>query len=248
MAGARLLGAALIGLVLLMGCAGGPNDSKTKKGAMTGAAVGAGVGLLVGALTGDTEIVVAAAAVGAASGALHGGYEGWRQDQEDERTRELAAAIRASGGAAQPAANLDAEARQREELTRFLGVWRMSGWVQEPVEARRQVTAQVNGDPHMNYFVQMAYVDLRVEGFEGQIWGTSTLGYDADSGFSVSTLADNLEISGGTFDRAGRSFVFTSAAGATAIRFETPDRFTVSTTVRVNGSEQTLESYRFTRM
>ena len=118
---------------------------------------------------------------------------------------------------------------------------------QAPGEDRVEVTAQVNGNVHMTYFVELAYIDLKAEGFDGQIWGTTTLGYDANSGFEISTrfntLPDSLEVSGGRFDSGSRTFDFTDSAGTTLIRFETPDRFSVTTTM----DSRTVESYVFTR-
>jgi len=233
----------LTALLLVAGCASTPDDSRAKQSAKSGAAIGAGIGLLLGVLSGDPEKAVAGVAVGAGIGAGQGAYEGWRQDQDDERTRQLVQAINANN--AQQAAT-DAEERQREELTRFLGVWQMSGWVVENGR-RLNVSAQVNGNVVMGNFVEMAWIDLKAEGFTGQIWGTSTLGYTQDKGFELSTrfntLADSLDASGGFYDAGSRSFTWSDAAATTTIRFETPDRFTAET--RANG--ETVESYRFTR-
>jgi len=233
--------AGLTAAALLAGCASSPRSSK---GAGTGAAIGAGVGLLVGLLSGKADVAAKAIAVGAAAGAVQGGYEGWRQDQDDERTRQITQAIRESSD--QQAA-LDADARQRENLTRFLGVWRMSGWFQKPGESRINVTAQVNGNTQMRYFVELAYIDLQAQGITEQVWGTSTLGYDPDSGFELitrfSTLPDPLEIGGGNFDSSSRKFTFAESEGTTVIHFETPDRFAITTTIK----GATVESYVFTR-
>lgn len=236
--------AVLVGLaitVLMAGCASSPRSSK---GAGTGAAVGAGVGLLIGLLSGKADVAAKAVAVGAAAGAVQGGYEGWRQDQDDERTRQLTQAIRETSA---KQAALDTDARQRENLTRFLGVWKMSGWLQNPGQGRINVSAQVNGNMHMRYFVELAYIDLKADGLSEQVWGTSTLGYDADSGFEIvtrfSTLPDPLEVGGGTFNSRSRTFTFTDPEGTTVIQFETPDRFTVTSTV--DGTR--VESYVFTR-
>lgn len=99
----------------------------------------------------------------------------------------------------------------------------------------------------LGVLVELAYIDLKADGFDGQIWGTTTLGYDAGSGFEISTrfntLPDALDISGGRFDTTSRTFEFSDAAGTTLIRFETPDRYTVTTTT----GGQTVESYVLTR-
>lgn len=231
---------------LLTASCASEGSSRASQGAASGAAIGAGIGLFLGVLSGDAETAARAVAVGATSGAVSGGYEGWRQDQDDERTQQITEAIRESGAASQQA-SLDAEARQREQLTRFLGVWQLTGWLIDPEEGRVNVTAQVNGNIHMTYFVELAYIDLRADGFDGQVWGTSTLGYDAASGFELSTrfntVPDSIEIRGGSFDSTTRTFTFADAEGTTLMRFETPDRFTVTTTI----DGETVESYTLTR-
>jgi len=238
-----ILLASLTAAALLPGCAS-PGGRRTAEGAGTGATIGAGIGLLVGLLSGKADVAAKAVAVGAAAGAVQGGYEGWRQHQDDERTRQITQAIRESSAGQ---AALDNEARQRENLTRFLGVWQMSGWFQMPGKDKVTVSAQVNGNMQMRYFVKLAYIDLKADGLTGQVWGTSTLGYDQDSGVELttrfSTLPDALELSGGTFDSDLRAFTFADAEGTTVIRFETPDRFTVTTIV--DGA--TVESYGFSR-
>ena len=123
----------------------------------------------------------------------------------------------------------------------------MTGWFQEPGAERVNVRSQVNGDVQMNYFVELSYIDFKAEGFEQQIWGTSTLGYDSNDGYSISTrfntLAEAVIAENGTFDTRNRRFVFSGSDYSVTIQFETPDRFTVET--RSGG--QVVESYQFTR-
>lgn len=240
-----LLIAALCVLSLMVGCEAGP---EAKKGAAQGAAVGAGIGLLVGALSGDTDVAVAATAMGAAAGAVEWGYGGFREDQENRRTAELADAIRASGQnqSATPQPASDPDARAREELTRFLGVWRASGWVQDEGQ-RRNVSAQVNGSIQMDYFVEMAWLDLRIEGISSQVWGTTTLGYDGQSGYSMSsrfnTNPDSIDADFGRWDAAQRAFLFDDRNVRTSVIFTSPDSFSVTTT----SGGTTIESLAFTR-
>lgn len=233
---------------ILAGCAG---DTRMSSGAKTGAVVGAGVGLLMGALTGDAEVAAAATAVGAGVGASRGAYEGWRQDQDDARTRQITEAIRESKQSGKAPSGSNAETRAREELTRFLGVWSMEGWIQEPGEDRLSVRAKVNGNIEMKYFVELAYIDLKVTGFDNQVWGTSTLGYDQDDGYNISTrlntVPEPLRSAGGTFDQSSRTFMFKGPDYRITIRFSTPDRFTVETFLTAGGSERQVESYTFTR-
>ena len=233
---------------MLLGCAG---NTKTSSGAKTGAIIGAGIGLLVGIASGDANKAVAATAIGAGIGAGQGAYEGWKQDQDDIRTKQITDAIRETkqSGGQQPSS--DAETRAREELTLFLGVWAMEGWVQEPGEERLNVQARVNADIQMSYFVELAYIDLKVTGVDKQVWGTSTIGYDKDDGYNISTrlntLPEPMRATGGTFDQNSRSFAFKGPDYRLIFRFQSPDRFTVETFATSGGNEQQIESYTFTR-
>ena len=243
----RALATAIICLSVICGCASSPDDSRAKQGAKSGAAWGAGIGLLLGVLADDPARGLA---IGAAAGAAEGGYQGWRQDQDDERTRQITQAIHESNASAQQS-NTSAADQAREELTRFLGVWQMEGWAQEPGASRVNISAQVNGTIQMTYFLELAYVDFKAEGMNEQIWGTSMLGYDPDAGYSITTrfntLSESLMAENGTFDGRSRSFTFSGIDYSVIIRFENPNRFTVKTTSRINGRDSEVESYRFTR-
>ena len=241
--GARLFLMLVFVLSLTVGCAGSPEDSTMRQGAKTGAAIGASAGLLFGVLAGDSDMAVAAMAMGAAAGAVEGGYEGFRQDQENNRTSDIADAIRQSGQG-QPAS--DPDIRAREELTRFLGSWSMTGWVQDEAE-RRNVSAQVNGSVKMNYFVEMAWLDLKIEGINGQVWGTTTMGYDGRDGYNLSTrfntIPDAISVDYGRWDASQRTFIFDDGVSKTTFVFMTPDRFRVET---LSGGSP-IESYTFSR-
>ena len=244
----RLLLVIVLIFSLIMGCAGDPG-TKERSESVTGALVGAGVGLLVGVVRGNPE---AGLAVGAVVGASQGAYEGWKEDQEDNRTRMIADAIRESGGsgaAQQP--NASATTRAREELTRFLGVWGMEGWVQAPDGQKMGVRAKVNGNIEMTYFVELAYIDLKVTGIDSQLWGSSMFGYDEDDGYNISTrmntLPEAVRTTGGTFDQSSRSLTFKGADYLVVIRFENPDRFVFETSVPSGDRWQQVEFYTFTR-
>ena len=233
----------IVVFALISGCAAGPDDSNEKQRAARGAAVGAGMGLLFGVLSGDSDVAIAATAMGAAAGAIDGSYDGYREDQENKRTQALADAIRHSG---QTQSSADPDARAREELTRFLGVWSVKGWVQNDGQ-RRNVSASVNGTVQMSQFVEIAWVDLKIEGVNSQVWGTTMMGYDGRSGYSMSTrfntYPDSIDAEYGRWDPAQRAFIFDDKGGSTTLSFSTPDRFTVTT--RVSGN--TVESYTFNR-
>lgn len=235
-------------LTIAVGCAG-DSGSRARDTAGAGAIIGAGIGLLIGAARGEPA---AGLAVGAAVGAGQGAYEGWKQDQDDERTRQITDAIRATGQSrAAQMQNQDQAAQARQELTRFLGVWSMEGWLQESGKDRQQVSAKVNGNIEMNYFVELAYIDLKVIGVDTQLWGASTLGYDEGDGYNISTrfntIPEPIRATGGTFDPSSSTFMFKGPDFKVSIKFNGQDRFTAETKITNDGREQTVESYRFTR-
>lgn len=236
---------------LLLGCAG-QDSARVKETAGAGAAIGAGIGLLIGVLSGDPEKAVAGVAVGAAVGAGEGAYEGWKQEQDDERTRQLAEAIKESKSSGSQQSYTNQADRAREELTRFLGVWSMEGWAQEPGDKKYTFKARVNADVEMSYFVELAYIDIEIPGVETQIWGTSMLGFTEGGGFNITTrfntLPEPFRISGGTFSASNRTFTFSGSNAKLVVSFDNPDRYTIETFVTNNGSEQKIESYRFTRI
>lgn len=126
---------ALVITITVAACA----EGRVSETAGAGAGIGAGIGLLVGALRGrPAEGLVVGAAVGAGEGA----YEGWRQEQNDARTREIANAIR--DAKSDSGAGGDDSSRAREELMRFLGVWSVEGWSMDAGQ-RYDVRAKAHG-------------------------------------------------------------------------------------------------------
>ena len=125
------------------------------------------------------------------------------------------------------------------------------GWVQEPGQERLNVRARVNADIQMSYFVELAYIDLEVTGVDSQVWGTSTIGYDKDDGYNISTrfntLPEPLRTTAGSWNQPSRSFNFKGSGYRLIVRFDTPDRFTVETFITTGCSEQQIESFKFTR-
>lgn len=228
----------LVIAVMVAGCAG---DGRVGETANAGAAIGAGIGFLVGAMRGrPAEGLIIGAGVGAAEGA----YEGWRQEQDDDRTRELANAIRdrkPSGGDS----GKDTSSRAREELTRFLGVWSIDGWTMDG-DQRYDVHAKANGTVQMNNYAQLAIMDIQVKGKDVTIWGEAMLGYDDDVGYTYSSRINTLPEpfhATGQFDAVSRTFTFSSQGDKMVIRFDTPDRFALET---FDGNRK-IESYQFTR-
>ena len=244
----RPLRTTISALIVALGVAACASDSRMGETAAGGAVVGAGIGLLIGALGGKPGEGLA---VGAALGGAQGAYEGWRQDQDDVRAREIANAVRETKASGASATGGDAASRAREELTRFLGVWKIDGWVQDPSGDRKAVQAEAQGSVQMSNYVQLALMDVQVEGVAVKVWGESLMGYDDDVGYTYSSRINTLPEpfnATGSFDAASRTFTFTNGADRMLVRFENPDRFSLETFDASAAGEQKVESYRFTRI
>jgi outer membrane protein OmpA-like peptidoglycan-associated protein len=87
----RVLIGAIIGTIVLAGCAG---MTETQKGTATGAGIGAATGAAIGALAGGGKGAAIGAGIGAAAGA-GGGYL-WSQHMQEQK-RAMEAATRGTG-------------------------------------------------------------------------------------------------------------------------------------------------------
>ncbi len=219
---------------------------RVKQGAAAGAGIGAGIGLLLGILSGDADVAVEAMATEAAVGAGEGAYRGWREKQHDQRTQQLTDAIKSSG---QPTAAADPEEGARKQLERFLGDWELRGWMREENGERVELTSRLEGRPHMSVLVELSYVDIKATSMAQQIWGTSVMGFNGQTGYSISTrfniAPDSIDIDNGSFEIASRSFEFEEEGYRCKIKFKTPDHFTVLTT---DPAGETVESYSVKRL
>ena len=212
-----------------------------------GAVIGAGIGLLIGALGGKPGEGLAA---GAMLGGAQGAYEGWRQDQDDKRTREITDAIRDAKTSGAHSPNSDAASRAREELTRLLGVWSFQGWALVDDEQKATIRGKAHGTVEMSNFLQIALMDIEVDGMDVTIWGETLLGYDDDVGYTYSSRINTIPEpfnATGTFDAVSRTFTFGDGSDHLTIRFESPDRFFLETREGSQTSGKVLESYTFTR-
>jgi len=234
----------------LHGCASSPQSDA---GMSQGAGAGAIAGLLIGAIRGRP---LEGLAVGAAVGGASGYYDGWREENEDRRAAELADAVRsANQQPQQPQRSPDEQ--KREELTRFLGMWSMEGWAADEDGTHLQVRSQLRGRVEMANFVEVDFLDLQIQGFEGQVWGSATFGYDATSGYTMTTRFNTAPTPfrfSGSFDSGSGTMSlqeYDYEGGAQMkevparmfIQFQGPDRFTIET--RIQG--QLVESYTAVR-
>jgi hypothetical protein len=234
----------LTGFLPFTGCASSPQQ---QAGMETGATAGALTGLFVGALRGRP---LEGLATGAVVGGAAGYYDGWREENEDARARELASAIRESK-AEQPAAPQQSpEAASRGELTRFLGMWALEGWALDDDGTRVSLNATVRGRAEMEYFVEMDFMDVQLNGSPVQLWGSSTIGYDTSQGYSISTRFNTLPTplrARGDFDAASATFTLRDEGPERAVifvQFQGPDRMTIET--RISG--QAVEAYTLVRI
>ena len=244
--------------LLVTGCATSQEQQDVKRGAGYGAAGGAALGLALGASTGSGKYAAAGAVAGAAAGAAAGGMYMYDQAREDRRTETLATAI---GGAKQ---GETADAAGKRHLADFAGEWNLDIWSLDAdgkrITAKGKATAVLPGKDTL----RIEYKDIQSANLDSAISGTSSIGYSANSGFTLENRfsvfpearrwvgeylpaknAYNLypaqDVEGNTITGVIRSNV------RIELRVSGTNLVVAETWSMVDGKEIQIQSYRFTR-
>lgn len=249
--------AAVVMTALLSGCANTPEGEAARRGAGYGAAGGALVGLAMGASTGSGKVAAAGAVAGAAAGAGAGAMYEYDQSREDRRTKMLADSI----GGAKKGETVD-EAGKRH-LDDFIGDWNLDIWVLS--EDGKKITAKgkAKGVLEAKTRAKIDYLEITADGFDDVVTGSSILGYDPQSGFS---LENTFSVSGETLRFVGEyvpesnkyNYYLSGSEGKTVtgivrsnvrveVRISGSNLWVAETFTMIEGKEVKIQSYRFTR-
>jgi hypothetical protein len=253
----RLLFTPVIMTALISACANTPEGEAARKGAGYGAAGGALVGLAMGAATGSSKVAAAGAVAGAAAGAGAGAMYEYGQSREDNRTRMLADSI---GGAKKGETVDDAGKRHLDD---FIGEWNLDIWVLS--EDGKKITAKgkAKGVLEAKTRAKIDYLEIAVDGYDDIVTGSSILGYDPQSGFS---LENTFSVSGETLQFVGEyvpegnkyNYYLSGSEGKTVtgivrsnvrveVRISGSNLWIAETFTLIDGKETKIQSYRFTR-
>ncbi|NKF50324.1 glycine zipper family protein [Shewanella sp. WXL01] len=232
----------------LSGCASTEGQtSKQTQGAQTGALIGAGLGLLIGAARGEPG---AGLAVGAGVGAISGGHEGWKQDEEDNRTDKVVAAINSQKDTTTQ--NTDAEHANRA-LMRLVGQWQLSGWVQDEASNTLALDGELSGNISVADSIELRFKQLSLGA--DSLSGNILIGNSAQNGADILVNVDDNQqrLSGGKWDNETKTLTFEKVASdqsdeRTAFKLimdlSNPNKIAITSYVN---NDTVVEQYQLTR-
>lgn len=227
----------LLGVVMLAGC------ESAGQGAVSGGAVGALSGLAIGSLSGNAG---AGAAIGAVTGAVGGALIG----DQNRRNKEAMEAAAAAPPPSQPRVYATGG-----PLWNLVGSWDVQGEDLAADGTRVPVTGTVKGVVDKTYFLRL---DCRFNNPRSNdvIEGTSVISQDGGNRLTMSnsfSTSPQMVRYTGNVDQSGLLFTFaqtdprTDSPRKITLRMISRDRFTAEVRQRMNGKEETVESYTFTR-
>ncbi|WP_455212670.1 hypothetical protein [Kaarinaea lacus] len=244
-----------LSMTLVASCANTQEGESARRGAKYGAAGGALVGLALGAATGSGKVAAAGAVAGAAAGAGAGAMYEYDQSRQDRRTQTLADSI---GGAKKGETVDDAGKRHLDD---FIGDWNLDIWVLS--EDGKKITAKgkAKGVLEAKTKAKIEYQEIKVDGYDDIVTGSSILGYDPQSGFS---LENTFSVSGETLKFVGEyvpdgnkyNYYLSGSEGKTVtgivrsnvrveVRISSSNLWVAETFTLIDGKEVKIQSYRF---
>ena len=256
-------------VVVLMAALGSAQEDQTRKekrqGRRKGATGGAVVGLALGALAGDAELALKGAAAGAVVGGVSGAMYDYDQSRQDDRTMMMADAIAGSksGDVATGETVGDVGKRHFEDLA---GEWKLDIFFVGAEGERKTAVGSARGLAAGDNAVRVLYQNITTEGYDGVVSGYSLLRYEPGQGFflenSFSSVSDEvLELVGEYLvDKNAYNFYLINptdgemVAGGilrsnvrVELRIVGSSLWVAETFTLIEGREEKVQSYRFTR-
>jgi uncharacterized membrane protein len=259
----------LVVLVLAVFCAGSvvaqeETRREKRKGRRKGATSGAVVGLAMGALTGDAELAVAGAAAGAVAGGVAGSWYDYDQANQDNRTQMMADAIAGSKGG-DPAPGETVGDVGRRHFQDLAGDWNLDIWylgLNGQFETARGTARGLSaGDNAM----RVIYQNIVADSYEETVTGQSLLNYEPGQGFLLEgrfDIQDDVVKGIGEYLVDRNTYIFyliegegeemvtggvLRSNGRIEVRIVSPSLWIAETYTFIQGAEEKVQTYRFTR-
>ena len=258
----KKMAALLLMTLVTTGCAtsGQGEDDDRHAATKTGAIGGALLGLTLGALTGDASL----AAKGAVAGGVAGGVAGSTVDLENKRENKRSSsrddAIAQVGNNNQSSAETDK--KNWQEVNHFMGDWHVA-ITSNITENSIQATASAKGVLVEQSTAQVKIDTFMVDDKQVKMKLTTHFSYSEDNGYSA-TISNNEENSmvefSGEYQAGLNRYNFyptthevdlIKGVNASNIRlqlgFAGKNVWMVETYATIDGKEQQIQSYRFTK-
>lgn len=248
----------VMGLTLLTGCVN-PGEDDPNASTKHGAVGGALLGLTLGALTGDAELAVKGAVAGGVAGGVAGAGNDIQNNREnirhDSRNQSIAQTGNTDSTSSAPPQNW-------ERLNSFTGDWNVSIWskaTEQPVTA----TAKASGSLLKTTEARIQVSKMAINKDSQPLELSADFAYTPETGYTL-TVNDNLNnvpvVFSGEFQPGMNRYNYypTSAEAnvyqgidSSTIRLELGfaghNVWMIDTYALVNGKEEKIQTYRFTR-
>ncbi|WP_159652518.1 hypothetical protein [Vibrio atypicus] len=244
--------AAAISLPLLTGCVT-PGEDDANAMTKTGAAGGALLGLTLGALTGEPELAVKGAIAGGVTGGVAGAQADIQSNRDGIRANSRDDAIASIGGGN----NNQSSAQQNwNELNNFVGNWNVS------IQNHDQSLKNVHPVTATGALAKTTQADVKVTNDQG-ISLTAAFSYTPEAGYqlNISNNSKQVEVNfAGEYQPNNNRYNFYPTNVADVIYqeintadihvelgFAGPNVWTISSYAFIDGSQQQLQTFRFTK-
>ncbi|MCQ1059164.1 hypothetical protein ACQKPX_12650 [Photobacterium sp. DNB23_23_1] len=251
----------IIGLTLLTGCVNPDNQDDPNALTKQGAAGGALLGLTLGALTGEADLAVKGAIAGGVTGGVAGASADIQNNRDNQRhdSRNDALAQMGNGG---QATTTNTQPQNWDKLDNFTGDWNVNIWsgaTEQPVNA----TANASGSLVKTTEASININNVTVGDQAQALSFNANFAYTPEAGYSLTVTdnANNVPVTfAGEFQQNMNRYNF-YPTNAQASIYENFDSSTVrlelgfagqnvwmvDTYALVDGEEQKIQTYRFTK-
>ncbi|MGR5149806.1 hypothetical protein ACQKP8_25070 [Photobacterium alginatilyticum] len=254
--------ASVLGLTLLTGCVN-PGEDDPNASTKQGAAGGALLGLTLGALTGDAELAMKGAVAGGVAGGVAGATNDIQNNRENIRhdSRNDSLTQIGNGGSASTAPSQN-KAQNWDQLDNFSGDWNVSIWsgaTEQPVTA----TAKATGSLAKTTEAQIQIQDLAIDSNKQPLQLTANFAYTPEAGYtlSVNSNINNIPVqfAGEHQPNMNRYNYYPTSNDVSVIQgvdsstirlelaFAGQNVWMIDTYAQVNGKEEKIQTYRFTK-
>jgi uncharacterized membrane protein len=252
-----------------MFCVGGitaeeETRKEKRKGRRKGATGGAVVGLAMGALTGDASYAVAGAAAGAVAGGVAGSWYDYDQSNQDNRTQMMADAIAGpkSGDPAPGETIGDVGKRHFQDLA---GEWKLDIWYLGRDGHFETAKGTARGLSAGENAMRVLYQNIVAESYDDTVTGQSLFSYEPGQGFFLEgkfDIQDDLVKGIGEYVVDRNAYIFylvegegeemvtggvLRSNGRIEVRIVSPSLWIAETYTFIEGAEEKVQTYRFTR-
>jgi|GEM_PF-957929 len=254
--------ASVLALTLLTGCVN-PGEDDPNASTKQGAAGGALLGLTLGALTGDAELAMKGAVAGGVAGGVAGATNDIQNNREnirhDSRNDSLSQIGNGNNASTAPYQN---KTQNWDQLNNFTGEWNVSIWSgasEQPVTASAKATGSLAKTTEARIQIQ----DLAINNNKQPLQLTANFAYTPDAGYtlSVNSNINNVPVQfAGEYQSGMNRYNYYPTSNDVSViegidsstvrlelAFAGQNVWMIDTYAQVNGKEEKIQTYRFTK-